>query len=162
LDGVRAYNRADGESTLELRRWLGARQTEARIGYLPPPPKDDKKERPDSARDAAEALAQRLLGAIPSDRSADPERWRVQELLAWLIGFHKREAKPIWWTVFDRQKRTDQELVEDSDCLGGLVRTATPPVRDKQSLLYEYRFDSVQDTSVFSGAFSLIHSAAPA
>ena len=40
-----------------------------------------------------------------------------------LLEFHRREAKPIWWRMFDRHEMTEEELIDDPDCLGGLVRT---------------------------------------
>jgi hypothetical protein len=78
----------------------------------------------------------------------DPERRRVQELLAWLLEFHWREAKPVFGRMFDRHEMTEQELVEDLDCLGGLQRTGTPREPDKRSWLSEYSFDADQDTTL--------------
>ena len=153
LAGIRDYNREDCESTWELRTWLCARQREEAIAYVPPPRKEAGREaEPDSARTAADALAERLLAAIPLDRSGDPERWRIQELLAHLVGFHRREANPVWWKMFDRRDKTHAALVDDGDCVGALERTDTPKVAFKQSYLYEYRFDPDQDTKLGEGS----------
>ncbi len=153
LAGIREYNRDDCESTWRLHGWLRERQVEAGIAYVPPPRKEKRAdEEPDPARTAADALAERLLGAIPHDRSVEPERWRLQELLAHLVGFHLREAKPVWWALFDREEKTHGELVEDADCLGALERTSTPKIPFKQSFLYEYRFNPNQDTKLSEGS----------
>src|SRR3546814_1020724 len=74
------------------------------------------------AQDAAEqevvedeettALRDRLAAS-----SLTPER---QELLFNLGLFHKREAKPAQWTVFDSAARDEEELVDDLDALAGL------------------------------------------
>jgi uncharacterized protein len=57
------------------------------------------------------------------------------------LEFHRREAKPQWWAMFDRQNRSDAELIEDAECLGGLQADPTqPPVQDKRSLIFTYRF----------------------
>ena len=34
--------------------------------------------------------------------------------------FHKREAKPAWWGIFDSLGKEDEDLIEDLDALGGL------------------------------------------
>jgi uncharacterized protein len=153
LAAIRDYNRNDCESTMELRLWLAERQAEANLPYVPPARKSRGEEKKaDPARDAAEACARRLLGGIPGDRSADPERWRIQELLGHLVEFHRREAKPVWWTMFDRQGKSHEELVEDGDCLGACKRTSTPKILVKQSFVYEYRFDPDQDTKLAEGS----------
>jgi len=146
LDGIRAYNRDDCESTRSLRDWLLARQAEGGIAYVParaeppPPPKDEMK--------AAEALAARLLARVEDDAEADPEWRRVTQLVGWLVEFHRREEKPMWWRMFDRHDMTEEELARDLDCLTGLTRTARPPEPVKKSLTLEYRFDPDQDTKL--------------
>ena len=147
LAAIRDYNRDDCESTWELRMWLDARKTEAKIAYVPPV-KKEREEKVDPARDAREALARRLIDGVPDDRSADPERWRIQETLAHLVEFHRREAKPVWWSMFDRQKKSHEALVEDGDCLGACTRTSTPRISIKQSFAYEYRFAPDQETKL--------------
>src|SRR2546427_346848 len=78
---------------------------------------------------------QRLL-----EHCADPER-PSRALVAQLLEFHRREAKPQWWAMFDRQSSADEELIEDAECLGGLqVDPTQPPVQDKRSLVFTYRF----------------------
>lgn len=153
LASIRDYNREDCESTLELRSWLAARQAEAKIAYVPPAKKDRGEEKKvDPARDAAEALARRLVSSIPPDRSGDSERWRIQELLGHLVEFHRRDAKPVWWAMFDRQAQTHEALAEDPDCLGSCVRASTPKVAVERSFAYEYRFNTDQDTKLHDGS----------
>jgi uncharacterized protein len=47
---------------------------------------------------------------------------------------------------------THEELIEDGDCLGACVRTATPPIVVKRSYAYEYRFQPDQDTKLREGS----------
>ena len=56
------------------------------------------------------------LSDDPADRDADDQaRW----LLASLLDYHRREAKPEWWRWFDlKNKATPEELVDASDALG--------------------------------------------
>ena len=105
-----------------------------------------------TSRQQNEALHTELMAALPEDRSGDPERWRLHELLAHLVCFHMREAKPVWWAMFERLQMSIEELAEDPDCLAGLERTATPSVVDKRSLVQEYRFDPEQDTKLHEGS----------
>ena len=147
LSGIRDYNRDDCESTLELYRWLQARQAEAGIAYLPV--RDEPVEPTDPAvTTPAEALAARLLARVESGAEPDPERRRVTQLLAWLVEFHRREEKPMWWRMFDRHARTEDELARDLDCLTGLTRTGTAPRSIKKSSALQYAFDPDQDTKL--------------
>jgi predicted RecB family nuclease len=144
---IRDYNQADCESTWQLVQWLRERQVEAGLPYVPPEPPDDIKE------EAAgrSALAAGMLAAIPEDRSGDPERWRVHELLAHLVEFHRRERKSLHWKLFERMKMTQEDLIADLECLGGAERTNTTPVMDKQSLIHEYRFP-MQESKLREGS----------
>ncbi len=85
-------------------------------------------------------------------RAEDPDRWRVTELLAHLIEFHRREEKPVWWSLFDRLDVDDAERVEDPTCLAELVREHGPVVAIKRSKGAWYRFDPAQETKVAEGA----------
>ena len=149
LGAIRDYNLDDCESTLQLYDWLREQQKKGKIAYVPASTKEEGKESVPVERDD-EAYSARLLAQIPPDRSGDEERWRIHELLAFLVVFHRREAKPFWWNVFEKLKATDDELVEDTECLGGLVRTDTPPEKSARSMTYEYRFPT-QETKVESG-----------
>ncbi len=152
LAEIRDYNRVDCESLVGLRDWLLGLQGEHGIAYLPEAEPEVDKEATDAAEPAATVLSRTLLKQVEAGSVTDPDRRRVQELLAWLLEFHWREAKPVFWRMFDRQEMTEQELVEDLDCLGGLQRTKTPQQPDKRSWLYEYAFDPDQDTKLHEGS----------
>ena len=100
------------------------------------------------------ALAERLLAEIPHEaaaRTPEEDRWHLQEMFGHVVEFHQREEKPLWWATFERHAMTEQELVEDLDCLGGLERASDPPVRIKNSLGFWYVFDPDQDTKLTAG-----------
>ena len=63
----------------------------------------------------------------------------VAEHLSDLLEFHNREAKPQWWSMFERQNKFDDELIDDTECLAGL-KLAGVPVPEKRSLIYSYEF----------------------
>lgn len=65
----------------------------------------------------------------------------INERLSHLLEFHNREAKPQWWSSFERQNKFEDELIDDPECLGGL-RQICIPESEKRSLIYTYRFPS--------------------
>ncbi len=119
LDDIAAYNEEDCVSTLELRDWLlplrpgagAASPSRARAARARP----TTRRRPRSSAPGAARRAARRSATTIAD--ADRPRW----LLAQLLLYHRREAKPVWWAFFDRIGRTSEELQErDSDAIGGL------------------------------------------
>lgn len=87
----------------------------------------------------------------------EAEHWRLHQLLAWLLCFHEREDKPIWWERFARREMTEEQLIDDIDCLGGLRRDEHCRWGEKidgknvKAKLYEYRFNPEQDTKLHVG-----------
>ncbi len=144
---IREYNRADCDSTWLLIQWLRERQSAAGRSYAPPEPPAELAEETSGRA----SLAREMLAQIPAERSDEPERWRVHELLAHLLEFHRREQKSLHWARFERLAMTEQELIEDPDCLGALERTATAPVTVKRSFVYEYRFP-LQESKLRAGS----------
>ncbi len=151
LKEIRDYNEVDCVSTYQLAIWLRQQQYAHGISYtgkVATPPQAV----PSLKKEAL--LATALL--LDASQIEDEETKRIQELLAGLLEFHKREDKPMWWRRFERQKMTTEELYDDLDCLAGLKRTDKPPVPTRQSFEYEYAFDPNQDTKLDSGSPCLI------
>lgn len=158
LAGIRAYNREDCLTTRELAHWLRERQAEAKIEFCASPassePAEDTAPESDRARERR-ALVESLLRSIPGDpakREPDAEHHRVTELLANLVEFHRREGKPVWWSLFDRLEMAETDRFEDGTCLAGLVREQRPPVSIKRSTGAWYRFPVEQETKARAGS----------
>src|SRR5690606_11454181 len=156
LRRIRDYNEEDCRSTFELVEWLRARQAEAGIAHQPggPAARDDAETVAETegqaARRARRKLAERMLAAVPADpalRARDAERWDVQELLAHLLEFHHREARPVWWELFELAGMQEEERFEQLACLAGLERTERAPFAIARSLGFEYRYFP-QDTRI--------------
>jgi len=152
LMAIRQYNLEDCESTIGLTHWLRKLQTSPELHYRNPQlskKQTDKAEEEEPAVTNEGAVLARLFlnGEIfpPEDAPAGRE---AVETLGYLIEYHRREAKPFWWAFFARQGMTTEELSEDRECLGGLVRTESEPVPEKRSMLFEYRFDPGQETKI--------------
>ena len=144
LESIRKYNEDDCNSTWELAVWLRARQAEAGIGW---------NGHEDAAEEHAPHEEDTLAATMLADTTVPADDRPVHELLAFLLEFHRREDKPLWWNIFDKQKHSSAELVEDAECLGACVRTSRPPTVDKRCLAYEYSFDPAQETKVERNVF---------
>jgi len=140
LDRIEAYNRDDVRSTHDLHRWLEERRTELEEQYEPLPRPDEvppEPGKPLSPDEMAEIdLSQRLKD-------------NGQELMANLVQWHRREARPAWWEVYRLGDLDDDELVDDSTAIGQLSEPVTIG-SVKRSSLYEYTFPA-QDTRVRVG-----------
>jgi hypothetical protein len=160
LKDIRDYNEVDCESTWQAAEWLRELQGKESVAYCPKigKPKDDSEETVSKGSEAAQRrrqLATQLLEQIPDKpaaRAKHSERWQIQELLAQLLEFHRREDKPVWWAMFDRAAMTEAELIEDLNCLGGLQRTEEEPEIIKRSMGFWYSFDPGQDTKLREGS----------
>jgi predicted RecB family nuclease len=142
LEEIRRYNAEDCESTHRLRDWLLERR-----------PADMPWFRAEAAAGQTEAKAERTrqieaeLEAYRTRLTGGP----VEELLFQLLDFHRRCAKPAWWAVFARQEMTEDELIEDLECLSGLRRDpARPPVGEKRSRIYTFLIPE-QETKLRAG-----------
>jgi len=143
---IRDYNQEDCDSTLKLAEWLRTFQDAQGIAFIG--------KSLEEARELSEATTGRaaLAKQMITEAAAieEPERRRIYELLAWLLEFHRREQKPQWWALFDRHAMTEQDLIDDPDCLGGLERVGQPELV-KRSLRHTYRFDPHQETKLRDG-----------
>ena len=133
LKQIADYNREDCRSTRLLRNWLlklrpeGAPWFESLRGYV-----EEKSER--RAREAEYELYKERLEAA-DDSAADDS---VYKRLSHLLEFHNREAKTQWWRFFDRRGKSEQDLIDDVECLGGL--RLVKALRVDSTSIYIYRF----------------------
>lgn len=108
LDRIEAYNRDDVRSTHDLHAWLEGLRTElAGQGHAltrpqPPEPK--------------EVTEVERAEAVLSSQLVDTG----DELLAGLVGWHRREARPAWWEFFRYAELDTAELIEDATAIGGV------------------------------------------
>lgn len=153
LADIEAYNRDDVESTWLLRDWLES--IRPATATRPATPTSDIAEAApaDPEADAQSALVEGLLSGIEGVPAPNaPEVERARFLLAHLALWHRREAKPEWWQFFHRVRDCDeQDLYEDTEAIAGL-ELAGDPVPDKQSLIWQYRFDPDQEHKLAAGA----------
>jgi predicted RecB family nuclease len=143
LQSIRDYNIDDCNSTQELADWLRVQQAKEVIAYVGKVEKEEKEISEEV--NIRTQLRDKLLIRAESE-SADNAR--ITENMAWTLEFHRREAKPVWWKLFDRMGLSHLELEDDLDCIAGCVRTEREPFKptDKaRNLAYEYQFDINQE-----------------
>jgi predicted RecB family nuclease len=156
LESIRVYNEDDCRSTAELAHWLrtlpAADDSASKVGENAQEIEEEEFAASEDLQRRA-GLARSLLDEVPADWETrdDRERWRIQQLLAHLLEFHRREQKPSWWKRFDRQKMDEGELFNDAECLAGLERTEKRAMSIKQSSVYQFRFNPHQETKVREG-----------
>jgi predicted RecB family nuclease len=143
---IEAYNRDDCISAQRLRDWLETRRLDAARqfgGELPRPAAgepDPGEELADRLR-AVRELTDRLTAHIPTDPTEQTDADRATWLLAHLLDWHRREDKSTWWRYYDLLTKTDEELLEEAEPMGGLEYVGI--VADggtRQSDDHRYRF----------------------
>lgn len=149
LSDIRSYNKEDCDSTYQLAEWLRKLQAENDIQpHLKTLKEVIDEADPGDLQTEALALASQLLAKVASGVIQDLEKVRVCTLLAHLLEFHRREAKPVFWAMFDRVQMTDRERFDDAACLAGLERTNKAPEPIAKSHLYEYAYNPEQDSKI--------------
>ena len=137
LDEIEDYNKVDCVSTEQLRDWLVSNRPNMLWPELP----TDFSEKEKIESEEERGLREQLNAADLTD-----ER---RELLLALGLFHTREQKPGYRNVFEAMVRTEDELIDDLDCLYGLE--ATGPARPvKQSMERDYSYPP-QETKIRAG-----------
>lgn len=151
---IERYNQSDCESTSQLRDWLEERRAAA-IGYglaLSRPDRRNPEPAPElaAAEAAVHGLAEALLAGVPDARIERDQEEQARWLLAQSLSWHRREAKADWWAYFQRLAMTDDELIEDTEAIGGLEFVGDI-AQLKQSVIRRYRFDPSQEYKIAIG-----------
>ena len=127
---VAGYNEDDCRATLALRDWLEERRLElaerlklagqlAPDGDLPRPAvvvREQTPEDPELAR-----IRTALLAGVSAETPEPAGGPQARMLLADLLDWHRREAKPGWWRYFYVRGLSSAELIGEPDALGGLT-----------------------------------------
>lgn len=136
LSEIRAYNEVDCRSTLECRDWLLTYQPIHAAWFAGPTATTDNPEK-QAKRAEAEARTSAMIEGLLAC-SLEEKPWR--ELVSLLLEFHRREAKPAWWAQFTRVEMSEEELIDDAECIGGLRSDGRPPRPDKRSRIFGFTF----------------------
>lgn len=148
LREIRDYNRDDCDSLAQCCQWLWTQQAARGVAYVEPEAPSEDEAPADKPKHFSKVLAEQILSELGPDPTAWNKKEKLQGLRAHLLEFHWREAKPIWWRMFNWSGMTEEELAEEFECLAGLRRTTRPPKADGRRLLVEYAFDPDQATKL--------------
>lgn len=154
LNDIREYNIDDCDSTQELVDWLRNQQHLSKIEYIDNGEIKDP-EVPEEVNDRTK-LRDRLLLRSESEEGAQS---KLTQNLAWTLEFHRREAKPVFWRLFDRIGLDHEELVDDIDCLSGCIRTEREPFKRTpraRNLAYEFKFDINQEFKANAKSYYIV------
>jgi predicted RecB family nuclease len=156
LDAIEAYNRDDCVSTWRLRSWLERLRVEAAPLYGGEPPARPTIQDGEPGEELAKAQAETrereeaLRAGVPADRAKRTQAEQARWLLAGLLDWHRREAKPQWWDHYRLLRASDEDLIADSTALAGLTFEEDLG-RVARSTLHRYRFDPSQETKLKEG-----------
>lgn len=143
LKDIEDYNYDDVRSTYGLRQWLLTLRP-AHLEWLTP--RATKEETPEIGELTDEErrlipYREFLVDRLPQERNSLGQDKHLFELTYQFLDFHRRAAKPEWWAMFSRKELSEEELLEDGECLAGLwPDTANPPRKEGRSVRYSFFF----------------------
>lgn len=144
LQKIRDYNEDDCRSTYLLHAWLLSLNQQASTWADDPPALDAKPEKSEKIKDHEARLAayeERLLAGVPAEPAERDTEQQLKALMAQLLDFHRRAAKPAWWNLFARRDMDDEELADDAECIAGLrLLSFTPAASGKGGGVATYRY----------------------
>jgi predicted RecB family nuclease len=124
-EAMEGYNREDCVSTGELRDWLEEERQKLVAGGKEVPRFVDRDEKASEDVEEQQTRVAELVEQLTKGIPADPkERSKEQQgcwLLAQLLDWHRRDAKPYAWRYFDLRGMEDADLIEEKDAVSGLV-----------------------------------------
>jgi uncharacterized protein len=144
LEQIRQYNEEDCRSTWLLHLWLMKLRPLNLPWYSAESDERLDEEKATSLNEAEkqrEHYQQKLIAGLSEDVLLWGVEDKVKRLLFDLIDFYRREDKPGFWRMFERQEKTEPDLMDDLDCISGLkLDNDTPVFKDKRSSVITYRF----------------------
>jgi uncharacterized protein len=142
LDDIKLYNYQDCVSLVGLRDWLIKLKADADLKVTSEPEARESyssEENPTVVK--LREYEKALIAGLPDSPADYTENQRVEKLIFDLADYYRREDKPAWWKMFSRQTATTEELIDDGECIGGLVLHPTIlPYPEKRSTVCTYTF----------------------
>jgi predicted RecB family nuclease len=137
LKQISDYNEDDCRSTYLLQQWLlKLRPTDTKWFELANEENSEEKKQVQT-----DAERKKELYEIDLLKETTEQDRPFRELVSQLLEFHRREEKPEWWSLFDRQENEIDELKDDLECLANLTPSLEKePFKEKKSTVYSYCF----------------------
>ncbi len=131
LNDIESYNKQDCCSTYQLHKWLLNIKPKETSWFIP-----QKKEAEMELRD----WEVEMIAYQNKVEKSKIKNNKIKQLMSDIIGFYNREDKPAWREFFERRSKSDEELIDDPECIGNMISKGEPTT-DKRSLLYTYKFE---------------------
>ncbi|MDA1370241.1 MAG: TM0106 family RecB-like putative nuclease [Proteobacteria bacterium] len=151
---VEGYNADDCFATHALRDWLETlrRDLIAEGHEIPRPPIPEPTPLEDLNERAKKVLALigKLTQDVPVDRVERSEEQHARWLLAYLLDWHRREEKAVWWEFFRLRDLTPDDLVSEKAAISRLSFLETVESTKSGIPIDRYAFEQ-QDTDVKEG-----------
>ena len=107
-------------ATARLAEMLRTGLTGDGVDVPRPAPKKRKPPGAQRAGTAVAALRERLLADVPAEKSKrTPEQWSRWRL-AYLLDWHRREAKAAWWEYYRLVDMPEEDLFDEPSAVAGL------------------------------------------
>ena len=124
-EAMEGYNSEDCLSAAKLRDWLEAERKTLEEGGASVPRFVDRDEKTSEETEKQQTriakLVEQLTKNIPADHKEHTKEQQARWLLAQLLDWHRRDAKPKAWRYFDLRGMDDADLMEERDAVSGLV-----------------------------------------
>ena len=121
---VEGYNRDDCVSTWRLRDWLEARREELVAGgetiERPAPGAQEPGETVTAWLERITPVIAQLTAGVPDDPIERTDEQQGRWLLAYILDWHRREQKAVWWEYFRLSDLTSDDLVDERAAISGL------------------------------------------
>ncbi|HEX4542934.1 MAG TPA: TM0106 family RecB-like putative nuclease, partial [Candidatus Acidoferrum sp.] len=158
-EAMEGYNSEDCLSTAKLRDWLEDERRKLIADGTDVPRFVDREEGPSEELDERQkrvaALVGHLTAGIPAEVNERTKEQQARWLLAQLLDWHRRDAKPKAWRYFDLRGMDDSDLMEEKDAISGLVWMGRVTCPDG-SIADRYSFPN-QETSVRADEKKEVH-----
>ncbi len=124
-EALEGYNREDCFSTAGLRDWLEEERRRMVESGTSVPRFIDRDEKASEGVEEQQTRVAELVEQLTRDVPIDPKKRSKEQqgrwLLAQLLDWHRRDAKPKAWRYFDLRGMDDADLMEEKDAVCGLL-----------------------------------------
>lgn len=148
---VQRYNEDDCASTQHLRDWLETRREELIDAGTdvprPAPGQEGPSEELSERQRKIDELIERLTADIPVDPEARTREQQARWILAYLLNWHRRENKAVWWEYFRLSDLTADELLDERAAVSNLSLVGEVDQTKTGIPTHRYRF-AQQDTDL--------------
>lgn len=151
---VEGYNADDCFATNGLRDWLEELRAKSIAEGVdiprPPLPELAPKEELDARAQKVQALIKKLTHDVPIDPDERNEEQQARWILAYLLDWHRREEKAVWWEFFRLKELTPDDLVSEKAAISRLTYVETVESSKTGIPTDRYKFEQ-QDTDIKEG-----------